>query len=74
MNDTKTSIQGFDPRGFGKRLQNARKAYSITQDEFAERLRVGRNHNTRMERGIRVYSIDLLIEISVALKAQQTIF
>lgn len=74
MNDNKTPLQGFDPRGFGKRLQNARKAYSITQDEFAERLRVGRNHITRMERGIRVYSIDLLIEISVALKAQQTIF
>ena len=74
MNDNKTPLQGFDPRGFGKRLQNARKACGITQEEFAERLRVGRNHITRMERGIRVYSIDLLIEISVALKAQQTIF
>lgn len=74
MNDTKTSIQGLDPRGFGNRLQNAGKAHSITQEELAEHLRVDRNHITRMEIGIRVYSIDLLIEIPVALKAQQTIF
>ena len=68
MNDNKTSLQGFDPRGFGKRLQSARTALGITQEELAERLRVDRNHITRMERGIRVCSIDLLVEISLALE------
>lgn len=68
MNNSKTSLQGFDPYGFGKRLQSARKALGITQEELAERLHVDRNHVTRMERGIRVCSIDLLVEISVALE------
>lgn len=67
MNDNKTPLQGFDPRGFGKRLQSARKACGITQEELAERLRVDRNHITRMERGARVCSIDLLIEIAALL-------
>lgn len=67
MNDNKTPLQGFDPRGFGKRLQSARKALGITQEELAERLCVDRNHVTRMERGIRVCSIDLLVEIAVLL-------
>ena len=35
--------------------------------ERAERLCVDRNHITRMERGIRACSIDLLVELSVAL-------
>lgn len=67
MNDSKMPLQGFDPRDFGKRLQNARKVLGITQEELAERLRVDRNHITRMERGIRACSIDLLVELSVAL-------
>lgn len=67
MNDKKIPLQGFDPRGFGKRLQSARKALGITQEELAERLCVDRNHITRMERGIRVCSIDLLVEIAVLL-------
>lgn len=68
MKDNRTPLQGFDPCGFGKRLQSARKALGITQEELAERLHVDRNHITRMERGIRVCSIDLLVEISVALE------
>lgn len=67
MNDIKASSQGFDPRSFGKRLQVARKAFGITQEELAERLCVDRNHVTRMERGVRVCSIDLLVEIAVLL-------
>lgn len=67
MNDNKTPLQVFDPRGFGRRLQSARKALGITQEELAESLCVGRNHITRMERGIRVCSIDLLVEISALL-------
>lgn len=68
MNDNNISLRGFDPCSFGKRLQQARKALGITQEELAEQLRVDRNHVTRMERGIRVCSIDLLVEISVALE------
>lgn len=67
MNDNKTPLQGFDARGFGKRLQSARKTLGFTQEELAERLCVDRNHVTRMERGIRVCSIDLLVEMAVLL-------
>lgn len=64
MDDRKTLLQSFDPRSFGNRLQSARKARGFTQEDLAERLRVDRNHITRMERGIRVCSIDLLVEIA----------
>lgn len=57
----------FDPFTFGKRLQNARKSHGITQEELAERISVDRNHITRMERGIRVCSIDLLVEMAATL-------
>lgn len=57
----------FDPLQFGKRLQNVRKTHGITQEELADRLSVDRNHITRMERGIRVCSIDLLVEMASAL-------
>lgn len=67
MNDKKILLQGFDPRGFGKRLQNTRKALGITQEELAEQLRVDRNHVARMERGIRVCSVDLLVEMAALL-------
>lgn len=57
----------FDPAGFGERLQKARKASGLTQEGLAEKLAVDRNHVSRMERGTRVCSIDLLVEIAVAL-------
>lgn len=57
----------FDPIQLGKRLQSARKAHGITQEELADRLSVDRNHITRMERGVRVCSIDLLIEMATVL-------
>lgn len=53
----------FDPAGFGERLQKARKASGLTQEKLA----VDRNHVSRMERGTRVCSIDLLVEIAVTL-------
>ncbi len=68
ISDTDRAIPRFNPCEFGKRLQKARKDFNITQEELAERLCVDRNHITRMERGIRVCSIDLLVEISVALE------
>lgn len=63
-----TSGTHFDPLEFGKRLQRTRKAHGITQEELAERISVDRNHVTRMERGIRVCSIDLLVELATALE------
>ena len=57
----------FDPAGFGERLQKARKASGLTQEGLAEKLVVDRNHVSRMERGTRVCSIDLLVEIAVTL-------
>lgn len=65
--DKCTSTAHFDPFQFGKRLQNIRKAHGITQEELADRLSVDRNHITRMERGIRVCSIDLLVEVAALL-------
>lgn len=67
INGTDRAIPRFNPCEFGKRLQKARKDLNITQEELAERLCVDRNHITRMERGIRVCSIDLLVEIAVLL-------
>lgn len=62
-----TTLPGFDPQSFGKRLQSARKALGITQEEFAAQLRVDCNHISRMERGVRVCSIDLLVEMAALL-------
>lgn len=36
----------------------------MTQDELADALSVDRDHISRIERGIRVCSIDLLVELS----------
>lgn len=63
IRDNCTGGDHFDPFQFGKRLQNIRKSHGITQEELADRLSVDRNHITRMERGIRVCSIDLLVEM-----------
>ena len=68
ISGTDREIPRFNPCEFGKRLQKVRKNLNITQEELAERLCVDRNHITRMERGVRVCSIDLLVEISVALE------
>lgn len=68
MNGRNTSVQGFNPQDFGKRLQNARKALGITQDDLAERLNVERSHVARMEIGVRGCSVDLLAEIATQLK------
>ena len=65
--DKCTSAAHFDPFQFGKRLQNIRKTHGITQEELADRLSVDRNHITRMERGVRVCSIDLLVEMAALL-------
>lgn len=53
----------FDPVEFGKRLQKARKAAGLTQEELASTLTVDRNTIGRLERGVRSCSFDLLVEL-----------
>ncbi|MCD8117216.1 MAG: helix-turn-helix transcriptional regulator [Oscillospiraceae bacterium] len=50
------------------RLQSARKMRGITQEELSSRLGLsGKQHISRIERGERSCSIDLLVELSYAL-------
>ena len=58
----------FDPKDFGKRLQLARKEKGMTQQELADAISVVRDHIGRIERGDRVCSIDLLVELSLVLE------
>lgn len=67
INGNHSASPRFDPYSFGQRLQNARRSRGITQEELAEMLCVDRNHITRMERGVRACSIELLVDMSVAL-------
>lgn len=62
------AVSYFDPVKFGQRLQDTRKSLGITQEALAEILSVDRNHVTRMERGVRVCSIDLLVDLAAVLK------
>lgn len=54
----------FDQKEFGRRLRKIRMAYDITQEKLAEELNVSWDYVSRMERGTRSCSIDLLIAIS----------
>lgn len=57
----------FNQKEFGLRLRNLRMDLHITQEELAQSLHVDKQHISRMERGIKAISIDLLIEMSVKL-------
>lgn len=57
----------FNQKEFGQRLQDARKAAGLTQQELANKVSVERQHISRMERGDRYCSLDLLVELSVIL-------
>ena len=57
----------FDPIEFGKRLKKARLKKGLTQEAFAELIGVDRLHANRMEKGVRVCSIDLLVILSETL-------
>lgn len=58
----------FDPKEFGRRLQQMRKVRGMTQLELSERLGLAsKQHISRMERGEKTCSIDLLIELSCVL-------
>ncbi|MCD8146365.1 MAG: helix-turn-helix domain-containing protein [Clostridiales bacterium] len=58
----------FNAKEFGKRLQSARKMRGLTQVELAERLGLSSSqHISKIERGEKTCSIDLLVELSCVL-------
>ena len=58
----------FDAHATGKRIQKARKAHGLTQEQFAIKLNISDRHLRRFERGECAASIDLLVEVAVSLK------
>ena len=58
----------FNQIEFGQRVQESRKFAGMTQEELAERLGIDKNHVSRIERGAKACSIDILVELSGILK------
>ena len=58
----------FNQVEFGQRMQEARKLAGMTQEELADVLGIDKNHVSRLERGAKACSIDILVEISEALR------
>lgn len=54
----------FDQREFGKRLKKLRTMRGLTQEKLAEELNVSWDHISRVERGCRSCSVDLMIAIA----------
>lgn len=54
----------FDANDFASRLQTLRKAQGMTQEELAEALNISLEHLSKMERGKRNPSIDLVVAIA----------
>ncbi len=51
----------FNQYGFGRRLKECRELIGMTQEELAEMVGVEKQHISRIERGVRACSIDLLV-------------
>ena len=58
----------FNPIAFGIRLRELRMAANLTQEELAAQIGVDKQHISRMERGIKACSIDLLVVLSGTLE------
>ena len=58
----------FNQVEFGQRMQEARKLAGMTQEGLADVLGIDKNHVSRLERGAKACSIDILVEISSALR------
>lgn len=54
----------FDANDFATRLQTLRKALGMTQEELAEALNVSLEHLSKMERGKRKPSIELIVTMA----------
>ena len=57
-------LETIDPRGLGRRLQEARKARGITQQDVADSLSVARTTITALEKGERRIRPDELIQLA----------
>ncbi|OUN83778.1 helix-turn-helix transcriptional regulator [Gemmiger sp. An50] len=54
----------FDATEFATRLSNLRKAQGMTQETMAEALNISLEHLSKMERGKRKLSIDLVVAMA----------
>ena len=57
----------FNQYGFGRRLKECRELIGMTQEELAEMVGVEKQHISRIERGVRACSIDLLVIFAATL-------
>lgn len=64
-NRRKGNSMYFDAKEFGKRLQEQRKLAGMTQEELAGKIGLSsKDHISRIERGERTCSLDLLVMLS----------
>ena len=65
---TRRDLEGkpmrFDPVECGKRMKALRESKNLTQMQLAEQLNISLNHVKALEHARRLFSIDLVIEIS----------
>lgn len=53
----------LDTKTLGKRIRSERMRIGLTQDEFAEKLNISTSYYARIESGIRMPSLELVIQI-----------
>ena len=53
----------LDAKTLGKRIRSERMRIGLTQDEFAEKLNISTSYYARIESGIRMPSLELVIQI-----------
>lgn len=63
----------FNPVECGKRMKALRESKNLTQMQLAEQLNISLNHVKALEHARRLFSIDLVIEISAFLMYRWTI-
>ena len=54
----------FDQKSFGKKIRQLRVARNMSQEELAEKVNTERSYIAKIETGIRVCSIDLIVDFS----------
>ena len=64
----------FDATEFAARLSALRKARGMTQEEMAEALNISLEHLSKMERGKRNPSIDLLVAMACYFSCEYRLF
>ena len=56
-------VMNYDPYAVGERIQSLRKECELTQDQLAIDLNISDRYMRNLERGERVPSIDLFVEL-----------